>query len=81
MQKLPAINSQDLLKVLKALGFVVIRTRGSHVRLSSEDGRMTTVPLHSNKEIPKGLLRKIIREDLEMSLEDFLTLYSDLKGK
>lgn len=77
MQKLPAIDSQELLRFLKDLGFVVIRTKGSHVRLRSEDGRATTIPLHGNKEIPKGLLRKIIREDLEMSLEDFLELYSD----
>ncbi len=81
MQKLPAINPQDLLRFLKSLGFVVIRTKGSHVRLRSEDGRVTTVPFHSNKEIPKGLLRKIIREDLEMSLEEFLELYTDSKEK
>jgi predicted RNA binding protein YcfA (HicA-like mRNA interferase family) len=81
MQKLPAIDSQELLRFLKAHGFVVIRMKGSHVRLSSEDGRVTTVPLHSNKEIPKGLLRKIIREYLEMSLEEFLEQYSDSKEK
>ena len=81
MQKLPAIEAQELLKFLKALGFVVIRTKGSHVRLRSEDGRVTTVPFHGNKELPKGLLRKIIREDLEMSLEEFLELFTDLKGK
>ena len=81
MQKLPAIDSKELLKFLKYLGFAVIRTKGSHVRLRSKEGRLTTVPLHSNKEIPKGLLRKIIREDLEMSLEDFLELYLDSKRK
>ncbi|HUI39773.1 MAG TPA: type II toxin-antitoxin system HicA family toxin [Methanothrix sp.] len=80
-QKLPAIDSQELLRILKVLGFGIIRTKGSHVRLRSEDGRVTTVPIHSNKEIPKGLLRKIIREDLEMSLDDFLELYSDTKRK
>ena len=81
MQKLPAINPPDFLRFLKSLGFVVIRTRGSHVRLRSEDGRVTTVPFHSNREIPKGLLRKIIREDLEMSLEEFLELCTDSKEK
>lgn len=81
MQKLPAIDSQELLRFLKDLGFIVVRTNGSHVRLRSEDGRVTTVPIHSNKEIPKGLLRKIIREDLEMSLEYFLEMYSESKRK
>jgi predicted RNA binding protein YcfA (HicA-like mRNA interferase family) len=81
MQKLPVIDAQELLRFLKALGFVVIRTKGSHVRLRSEDGRMTTVPIHANKEVPKGLLRKIIREDLEISLEKFLDMYSNFKCK
>jgi len=54
--------------------------KGSHVRLRSVDGRVTTVSLHANKEVPKGLLRNIIREDLEMSLKDFLDLYSKYKG-
>jgi len=64
------------------MGFRVTRTKGSHVRLRSEDGRVTTVPVHGgNKDIPKGLLRKIIREDLETSLEEFLELYSGYKGR
>ncbi len=75
------IDAQELLRFLKAFGFVVIRTKGSHVWLRSEDGRVTTVPIHANKEVPKGLLRKIIREDLEISLEKFLEMYSDFKCK
>lgn len=81
MQKLPVIDGQELLKFVKSLGFVVIRTRGSHVQLKSEDGRSTTIPLHAKKEVPKGLLRKIIREDLEMSLEEFLEHFSAYKGR
>jgi predicted RNA binding protein YcfA (HicA-like mRNA interferase family) len=75
MLKLPIIKGRDLIKLLESIGFKVTRTKGSHVRLRSEDGRATTVPVHKNKDIPKGLLRKIIREDLEISLEKFLKLY------
>ncbi|HBY57781.1 MAG TPA: hypothetical protein DEG96_08005 [Candidatus Atribacteria bacterium] len=74
MPKLPAIKGEDLIKLLKTMNFSVTRTKGSHVRLRSEDGRVTTIPLHRNKNIPKGLLRKIIREDLEMNLEEFIDL-------
>ena len=81
MSKLPVIKGRELVKFLESIGFRVIRTKGSHVRLRSEDGRVTTVPVHVKKNIPKGLLRKIIREDLEMSLEEFLRLYSRYKGK
>lgn len=81
MPKLPVINGKELVKFLVSIGFKVTRTKGSHVRLHSEDGRATTVPVHGNKNIPKGLQRKIIREDLEITLEEFFDLYSRYKGK
>jgi len=55
--------------------------KGSHVRLKADDGRVTTVPVHGNREIPRGLLRKIIREDLQMELEEFLRRYYEFSGK
>ncbi len=80
MPKLPVFKGKELIKFLEYLGFKVTRTKGSHSRLKSEDGRATSVPVHGNKDVPKGLLRKIIREDLEMSLEDFTELYSNYRG-
>ena len=81
MSKLPIIKGRELVKFLESMSFKVTRTKGFRVRLRSEDGRVTTVPVHGNRDIPKGLLRKIIREDLEISLEEFLELYSRYKGK
>ena len=81
MPKLPVIKGGELVKFLESIGFRVTRMKGSHIRLRSEDRRATTVPVHGNKDIPKGFLRKIIREDLEISLEKFLELYSKYKGK
>ncbi|EHQ36175.1 type II toxin-antitoxin system HicA family toxin [Methanoplanus limicola] len=68
---LPTLKSRELIKFLEYLGFNIIRQKGSHIRLKSDDGRFTTVPFHSNQDIPKGLIRKIIREDLEMTYEEF----------
>jgi len=81
MPKLPALNGKELIKILNTMGFIVMRTHGSHVRLLSDDGRVTTVPVHGTREIPKGLLRKIIRDDLDMSLEEWMKFYSEYKGK
>jgi len=53
------------------LGFQKIRQKGSHIRFAHPDGRKTTIPDHSNKDVPKGLLSKIIRYDLEMGIGDF----------
>ncbi|MFN2457816.1 MAG: type II toxin-antitoxin system HicA family toxin [Chitinophagaceae bacterium] len=33
------------------------------------DGRITTIPVHKNDPIPKGLLRKILREDIKITPE------------
>ena len=60
MAKLPSIEGKILIKILENFGFDVKRQKGSHVRMKHEDGRVTTVPVHSGKPIPKGLLRKII---------------------
>ena len=79
MLKFPAIKGKDFINFLESIGFRITRTKGSHVRLRSEDGRATTIPVHKNKNIPKGLLRKIIREDLEISLDEFFKIYSKNK--
>lgn len=39
--------------------------------MKHKDGRITTVPVRKNENVPKGLLRKIVREDLDMTLELF----------
>ncbi|MFA6332142.1 MAG: type II toxin-antitoxin system HicA family toxin [Methanoregula sp.] len=77
---LPVIKGKDLVAFLETTGFTRIRTKGSHVRMKSDDGRYTTVPVHSGEDIPKGLLRKIIREDLEMDLEEFAGSYQKYRG-
>ena len=75
MAKLIVIPSKDFIKFLLYLGFDVVRIRGSHHRLRHEDGRVTTIPMHKNEDLSKGLLRKIIREDLQMELEEFNAIF------
>ena len=72
--KQPVISGKVLLKLLKQMGFTVVRVNGSHHRLKHLDGRITTVPIHKNNDIPKGLLRKIVGEDLKMGMEEFSKL-------
>ena len=73
-EHLPAISGKDFIKLLEKLGFKVIRINGSHHRMKHPDGRITTIPLHKNDPLPKGLLRKIIREDLQMDVEEIRSL-------
>jgi predicted RNA binding protein YcfA (HicA-like mRNA interferase family) len=75
MSKLPTLKGEELVKILEDMGFKKVRQRGSHVRLKHPDGRVTTVPIHKGRDIPKGLLRKIIREDLGITVEEFLNSF------
>ena len=68
------ITGKELIKVLERIGFSIVRVNGSHHRLKHVDGRVTTVPVHGNDDVPKGLLRKIIKEDLKLSIEEFENL-------
>ena len=72
MTEFPAISFRDLIARVKKLGFKPIRQKGSHFRFVHEDGRKTTIPDHGNKDVPRGLLMKIIRIDLEMDMKTFL---------
>lgn len=74
MSALPVISGKDLVRLLEREGFVVVRINGSHYRLKHIDGRVTSIPVHNNDDLPKGLLRKIIREDLQMEVENFCML-------
>ena len=64
------VTGKELVKFLEKIGFIVVRVNGSHYRLKHFDGRVTTIPVHSNNDIPKGLLRKIVKEDLKITLEE-----------
>ena len=72
--KQPVLSGKDLVKLLEHIGFRVVRINGSHHRMRHDDGRVTTIPVHKNEDIPKGLLRKIVREDLQLDMEVFSRL-------
>ena len=74
MTATPVIPARKLIQVLLKLGFEEIRIRGSHHRFAHSDGRKTTVPVHAGRNLPRGLLRKIITIDLGMEMEEFVSL-------
>ena len=74
MTAVPVIPARKLIGVLAKLGFEEIRSRGSHHRFAHPDGRKTTVPVHSGRDIPRGLLRKIVTVDLSMDMEELISM-------
>jgi len=55
------ISGKDLVKQLQRAGATVREGRGSHVVVEM-GGRTTTVPLHGNQSLGKGLLNKILKD-------------------
>lgn len=70
MSSLSPIRARELIKILKKIGFIERRQKGSHLFLSHEDGRTTVVPIHPSKSIGIGLFRSILH-DVKLSPEDF----------
>ena len=71
MGNIPVLKPQEVLRLLERMGFVVVRQRGSHIQLSHEDGRATTVPMHKGRDISPSLLRKIA-SDIRLTIDELL---------
>jgi predicted RNA binding protein YcfA (HicA-like mRNA interferase family) len=74
LNKVPSLNYNFVVAALQRGGWVVVRQRGSHIRMHRQtpDGlRKITVPAH--KPIKRSTLAKLL-SDAEMPLEEFLVL-------
>jgi predicted RNA binding protein YcfA (HicA-like mRNA interferase family) len=74
MPKIPILSGAEMAKVLEKHGYVIVRQKGSHVRLrptyNTEDRESITVPLH--KEIKRGTFMGILRSS-GLSIDDMLS--------
>lgn len=73
MPPLPMLPGAEVVKALQKDGFTLVRVKGSHHVMKNSEGRFTTVPVHSGRDIPPGTLRRIIR-DAGLSVADFVAL-------
>jgi len=71
MGKYPLLEPREVTRILERLGFVEVRQRGSHKQYRHPDGRCTTVPFHSGRDISPILLRQIAK-DIGLTVEDLL---------
>ncbi len=71
--KLTPISGRELCKIVERIGFVRVHQSGSHVRYVHEDGRKTTIPVHGNEELGKGLLLEILKQ-IKIDREEFQRL-------
>ena len=74
MGKLPILSGKDMTKILSKIGYVHVRTRGSHMIMIKQAERgKKTIPVPNHKELAKGTLKAIMNQS-ELTLEDLLKL-------
>ena len=69
MPRLVPIKPKRLIKILLRLGFEERDAEGSHLFFQHADGRTTVVPMH-NRELSRGLLRKILN-DVQLTVAEY----------
>ncbi|MDO8624890.1 MAG: type II toxin-antitoxin system HicA family toxin [Candidatus Diapherotrites archaeon] len=72
MPKLTLLTALEIAKALQKMGFECKRQKGSHMFFEHPDGRTTLVPNHPGETLDRGLLNKIIKQDLQTTREEFL---------
>ena len=73
MGKPPVLKPREVVAILEKLGFVEVRQRGSHKQYRHSDGRCTTLPFHTGRDISPILLRQIVK-DIGLTVENFLKI-------
>jgi predicted RNA binding protein YcfA (HicA-like mRNA interferase family) len=70
-RRIPVLKPDEVMRILRTLGFVLTRQKGAHCQFKHADGRQTTVPNHPGRDISPFLLRQIAK-DIGMTIEDFI---------
>ena len=73
---MPSARADELRRVAAKLGFRRARQTGSHERWKHADGRSTTIPIHSGREIGPPLIYRIL-EQLGIDEETFRRLVAN----
>jgi len=72
--RMPAVRARDVIRVLEASGFALVRSSGSHLQYRKPGHKaVVTVPQHGQKIIKRGTLKAILR-GAGLSMAEFVSL-------
>lgn len=72
MSKVPSLNYDKVIRALQRAGWVVVRQRGSHIRLQKHVGNeVLKIIIPAHKPIKRSTLSHILKQ-ARISLDDFL---------
>ena len=55
------ISGKRIVRQLKKAGWVIVSQAGSHVKLK-KDNKITIVPVHGSKDLPRGTIKSIEKQ-------------------
>ena len=75
MTKVPSLNYDRILRGLQRAGFVIVRQKGSHVRLQKRlsDGKLLKITVPAHKPVLRSTLAHILKQ-AHVDLMEFLKL-------
>jgi predicted RNA binding protein YcfA (HicA-like mRNA interferase family) len=74
MARMPQVGARELVRFLKAQGFVEDRQSGSHLTLRHATRKVTvTVPVHTGADVGRGLTLRILK-DAGFTVNEYLRL-------
>ena len=74
MSKVPSLPYTRIVKALKRDGWIVVRQRGSHIRLHKQQGdELLKVTIPAHRPVKRSTLAHILKQG-RMTLERFLEL-------
>ena len=71
MSRLPIVDFKTMDRLLRHLGFKTVRQKGSHIFYRHPDGRTTTLPNHTGRDLARPLVREILRE-VDLTPDEFV---------
>ena len=77
MTRLPITDAAKMERLLLKLGFHLVRRKGGHAFYRHPDGRTTTLPHHSGRDLARPLIRQILRE-IDLSPDAYVKALAEL---
>ena len=60
--RLPRVTAEQILRILRRLGFEDVRSSGSHRILRNAEGKRITIPYHAGQVLHSTILHHILRD-------------------
>ena len=75
MTKVPSVHYEKIVNALRRAGWVVVRQKGSHIRLQKEmPDRVMKLTIPAHRPIKRSTLSHILKQ-AEISVEELLDLF------